>query len=194
MTPHAAVAGDEPLSYPVRAARTVFSGRVWEVRSEDVDLGAAGVVTREYIAHPGAVAIAALDEADRVLLVRQYRHPARHLMWELPAGLRDIPGEPPQVTAERELWEETHHRAGHYELLLDTFLSPGSSSERLLVFLARDVRLADGDRHEGEAEEATMQTAWVPLDELTRGVLEGRFHNPSLTLGVLALAARRGGA
>jgi 8-oxo-dGTP pyrophosphatase MutT (NUDIX family) len=187
----AAVRQDESADRPVVASRTVFDGRVWDVRSEDVDLGPAGVVTREYIAHPGAVAIAAVDQAQCVLLVRQYRHPARQLMWELPAGLRDVDGEPPEATAARELWEETHHRAGRYDLLLDTYLSPGSSSERLLLYLARDVVLADGDAHRGEGEEAGMETAWVPLDDLLEGVLARRFHNPSLSLGTLALVALR---
>jgi ADP-ribose pyrophosphatase len=164
---------------------------VWDVLSEDVDLGAAGVVTREYIKHPGAVGIAAVDDAERVLLVRQYRHPARHLMWELPAGLRDVADEEPEVTAARELWEETHHRAERYDLLLDTYLSPGSSSERLLIYLARGVTLAAGVPHEAEGEEAGMETAWVPLDDLLEGVLAGRFHNPSLTLGALALVEVR---
>jgi 8-oxo-dGDP phosphatase len=182
---------DEPADRPVLASRTIFSGRVWDIRSDDVDLGAAGVVTREYIAHPGAVAIAAVDSQERVLLVRQYRHPARQMMWELPAGLRDVHGEAPELTAARELWEETHHRAGHYELLLDTFTSPGSSSERLLIYLARDITVAQGDRHPGEGEEAEMVTAWVPLDELLEGVLARRFRNPSLTLGTLALVELR---
>jgi 8-oxo-dGTP pyrophosphatase MutT (NUDIX family) len=182
---------DEPADLPVLASRTVFTGKVWNVHSDDVDLGPAGVVTREYIAHRGAVAIAAVDAADRVLLVRQYRHPARQVMWELPAGLRDVDGEAPEVTAARELWEETHHRAGRYDLLLSTFLSPGSSSELLLMYLARDVTVADGDRHDAEGEELGMETAWAPLDDLLEGVLAGRFHNPSLSLGVLAIAERR---
>jgi 8-oxo-dGDP phosphatase len=187
---------DEPADLPVLASRLVFTGKVWNVRSDDVDLGAAGVVTREYIAHPGAVAIAAVDDEERVLLVRQYRHPARHLMWELPAGLRDLAGEAPEVTAARELWEETHHRAGRYDLILSTYLSPGSSSELMLLYLARDVTLADGDVYAAEGEELEMETAWVPLDELLEGVRAGRFHNPSLSLGALALAEirRRGWA
>ena len=182
---------DEPAVRQVLASRTVFKGRVWDVRSEDVDLGEAGVVTREYIAHPGAVAIAAVDQSQRVLLVRQYRHPARQVMWELPAGLCDVDGEPPEATAVRELWEETHHRAGRYDLLLDTYLTPGSSSEHLLMYLARDVVRADGAVHPGEGEEAGMETAWVPLDDLLEGVLARRFHNPSLSLGTLALVALR---
>jgi 8-oxo-dGDP phosphatase len=182
---------DEPADRPVLASRTVFAGKVWDVRSEDVDLGPAGVVTREYIAHNGAVAVAAVDDQERVLLVRQYRHPVRHLMWELPAGLRDVADEAPEVTAARELWEETHHRAGRLDLLLDTFLSPGSSSERMIMYLARDVTLAEGAPHDADGEELGMETAWVPLDDLLEGVLARRFHNPSLSLGALALSALR---
>src|SRR3954454_2839755 len=78
---------------PVRTSDVVFSGRIWDVRRDVVDLGAAGEVTREYVDHPGAVAILALDDDDRVALVHQYRHPVGMTLWELPAGLLDVQGE-----------------------------------------------------------------------------------------------------
>ena len=122
---------DERVDRAVLAADVVFDGAVWDVRRETVDLGDAGPVVRDFIDHPGAVAVLALDEDDRVLLVRQYRHPVRSLLWELPAGLSDVADEPLTDTARRELWEETGYRADRLDLLLDPLLSPGSSSERL---------------------------------------------------------------
>ena len=150
-------------------------------------------MTREYIAHPGAVAIAAVDDQDRVLLVRQYRHPVRRCSCgSCRPGCCDVAGEPLEVTAARELWEETAPpRPTGYELLLDALLSPGSSSERLLLFLARDVTPADGDAARGEGEEAGMEAAWVASGRVLDGVLAGRLPQPVAGVGALALAERR---
>jgi ADP-ribose pyrophosphatase len=187
---------DRPLSdtidaRPVLRSEVAFEGRVWDVRRDTVDLGPGGTVVRDYISHPGAVAVLALDEQDRVLVVHQYRHPVGEVLWEIPAGLCDKDGEPAEQTALRELWEETHHRAERVEPLLDVLLTPGSSSERLQVFLAHGVRPADGEPHAAHEEELGMPVAWVPLADLLEGVLAGRLRNPALVLGVLALEARR---
>ena len=83
---------DLPASRRVLGSERVFDGLIWDVVREEVDLGDAGVVRREYVRHPGAVAVLAHDEDERVLLVRQYRHPVRMELWELPAGLLDGAG------------------------------------------------------------------------------------------------------
>lgn len=176
---------------PVLASQVVFSGRVWGVRQDTVDLGAGGTVVRDYISHPGAVAVLAVDEQDRVLVVHQYRHPVGEVLWEIPAGLCDHEGEPAEQTALRELWEETHHRAERVEPLIEVYLSPGSSSELLQVFLAHGVRPADDEPHPAHEEEHGMPVAWQPLDVIVDGIFAGRLRNPSLVLGVLALLARR---
>ena len=177
---------------PVEESRVVFEGAVWSVRQEAVDLGAGGVVVRDYVDHPGAVAVLALDAADRVLLVRQYRHPVRSMCWELPAGLRDVAGEEPLLTARRELVEETAHAAATWYELLDFHTSPGGSSEQLTVFLARDLGpVPEADRHEPEGEEVGMAVEWFGFDEVLEAVLAGRLTNPSLVAGVLAAAAHR---
>ena len=126
-----------------------------------------------------AVGVLALD-GDRVLLVRQYRHPVRSLLWEIPAGLCDVHGEAMEETARRELWEETGHEVDDLEPLLDTFLSPGSSSERLVLFLARGARPAARQRPLGSGEERDMQVAWWPRSQVLAAVLAGRLRNPSL--------------
>jgi ADP-ribose pyrophosphatase len=169
--------------------RTVFNGRVWDVRQDEVRLGQPPEtedVVREYIEHPGAVAVIALDDHDRVLLVRQYRHPVGSYLWEAPAGLLDLDGEPPWETAKRELLEETHHVAGTWHVLYDVYNSPGSSSEALRCYLARDVRPATGDRYVGDGEERDMPHIWAPLDDLVDRCLRGDLHNPHTIGGVLA--------
>ena len=75
---------------PVEASERVFDGMIWDVVRDTVDLGEGGTVRREYVQHPGAVCIVALDDRDRVLLIQQYRHPVGAFEWELPAGLLDV--------------------------------------------------------------------------------------------------------
>ncbi len=177
---------------PVRSSVVDFRGAVWTVCTDRVDLGEAGEVVRDYVVHPGAVAVLALDADDRVLLVRQYRHPVRSMCWELPAGLRDAPGEPVVDTARRELIEETGFAAGRWFELLDFHTTPGGSSERLTIFLARDITPSDTDEsYVPEGEEVGMEVAWFPLDEVVAGVLEARLMNPSLVAGVLAAVVHR---
>jgi ADP-ribose pyrophosphatase len=177
---------------PVRTSDVVFSGRIWDVRRDVVDLGEAGEVTREYIDHPGAVAILALDDEDRVALVHQYRHPVGMTLWELPAGLLDIKDEPPLEAAVRELAEEVDLRAERWDVLIDWMNSPGGTSEALRCFLARGLsEVPDADRHVRAEEEHGMQLAWFPLEDVRDAILQGHLHNPSLVVGVLAACAAR---
>jgi ADP-ribose pyrophosphatase len=183
------VAGPAPR--PVLAHTDLHHGKIWDLVSETVDLGVSQVV-REYIAHPGAVAVIALDAQDRVLLLQQYRHPVRAELWEPPAGLRDVDGEAPHLTAARELAEEADLRAGTWHLLAEFFTTPGGSDEQILVYLARDVQpVPEDERFVREDEEAGMVPLWVPLDEAVEAVLAGRLHSPSAVVGVLAAAAAR---
>jgi ADP-ribose pyrophosphatase len=182
---------DPPAPRPVHPHPDLHHGKIWDLVSETVDLGVSQVV-REYIAHPGAVAVIALDAQDRVLLLQQYRHPVRAELWEPPAGLRDVDGEAPHLTAARELAEEADLRAGTWHLLAEFFTTPGGSDEQILVYLARDVQpVPEDERFVREDEEAGMVPLWVPLDEAVEAVLAGRLHSPSAVVGVLAAAAAR---
>lgn len=183
---------DVPVARDVSEARVLHAGRIFDLRSEQVDLGEGGVVTREFVDHPGAVAIVALDEDERVLLLHQYRHPVRRELWEPPAGLLDVDGEDAQVAAARELLEETDLRAARWDVLVDYYTTPGGSNEALRVFLARDLsEVPAAERHAREAEELGMELRWVPLDEAVSAVLAGDLHNPSAVVGILATAAAR---
>jgi 8-oxo-dGTP pyrophosphatase MutT (NUDIX family) len=175
----------------VLARETVLSGMVWDLRRDTVDLGDGQTVVREYVAHPGAVAVLALDDADRVMLIRQYRHPVAMSLWELVAGLLDVADEAPWVGAARELVEEAGLVAGRWDVLVDLENSPGGSSEAIRCYLARDLAVVAGGRPDGDGEERDMPWHWVPLDEAVDAVLTGRFTSPMTVAGVLAAHAAR---
>ncbi|GAA2774933.1 MULTISPECIES: NUDIX domain-containing protein [Kitasatospora] len=180
---------DAAEEWPARAGETPFQGRVTGVRTEEVRMPDGGWARRDYQLHPGSVSVLALDEQQRVLILRQYRHPVRHRLWELPAGLLDVPGENPLHAAQRELYEEAHCKAGEWRVLLDLYTSPGGSDEALRIFLATDLGDADGERYAAHGEELELETARVPLAELVRLVLAGELHSPTMIAGTLALHA-----
>lgn len=182
---------DCPDRWPVVESVEHFSGPVFSVRSDQVRMTDGQVVERDYIVHPGAVGIIALDEDDRVLMVHQYRHPVGWRLWEPPAGLLDKPGENPLAAACRELYEEAHHQADDWRVLVDVFNSPGCSGEAIRVFLARGLSEVDGEQFAREHEETDMPVLHVPLAELVDLILAGELHNPTLVAGVLAVAAAR---
>jgi 8-oxo-dGTP pyrophosphatase MutT (NUDIX family) len=183
---------DQPVHRSVLGSATVFTGHIWDVATEKVDLGDGQTVQREFIRHPGAVAVIALSDDDEVLLVHQYRHPVGAVLWEPPAGLRDVDGEPPVETAKRELFEEAQYRASTWHLLTELFTTPGSSSERILVYLARGLTpVPAGEQYERHGEEKDMPVVWVPLDDVVDGVLAGRLLSPTLVSGALAAQVAR---
>ncbi|MBT2387513.1 NUDIX hydrolase [Streptomyces sp. ISL-11] len=180
---------DTPAEWQVTATATPFVGNKTSVRTDTVVMPDGSAVTRDYQVHPGSVAVLALDDQGRVLLLKQYRHPVRQKLWEIPAGLLDIPGENPLVAAQRELYEEVHVKADDWRVLTDVYTTPGGCDEAVRIFLARGISDADGERFAVSEEEADMEFARVPLAELVSGVLAGDLHNNCLVVGVLSLAA-----
>lgn len=184
-----------PHEYRVLDRETVFEGPIISLYRDRVSMPGGGDSVRDVVRHPGAVVVAALDEQDRVVLVRQYRHPVREHLWELPAGLRDAEGEPPEQTARRELAEEALLAAGRWSLLATVYNSPGFCDEQVLIYLAED--LTEADRPEGfvvEHEELDMTLERIPLAEAVHWVADGRIRNGSSVVGVLAAAAARSGS
>ncbi|MFZ3556563.1 NUDIX domain-containing protein [Streptomyces sp. BH055] len=180
---------DTVEEWEVRATDTPFVGNKTSVRTDDVVMPDGSVARRDYQVHPGSVAVVALDDQNRVLLLKQYRHPVGMKLWEIPAGLLDVPGENPLHAAQRELYEEVHVKAEDWRVLTDVYTTPGGCSEAVRIFLARDLSEAEGERFEVEEEEADMEFARVPLAELVRGVLAGELHNNCLVVGALSLSA-----
>jgi ADP-ribose pyrophosphatase len=186
---------EEWAAEPVLESATPFEGLIFDVVRERVDLGAGGVVTRDFVTHPGAVAVLALREVegvDHVLLIRQYRHASGGHVWELPAGLLDVAGEPPRDAAARELAEEVDLVADEWHVLADDVTSPGAFPETVRVFLARglsDVPAAEA--HTRTAEELTLRPLWVPLADAVDASLAGRISNSATLVGLLSAGLSR---
>ena len=174
---------DVKESWPVVSSTVQLKNWLITVRTDKVQMPDHDYAERTAVTHPGAVAVLALDDENRVLMIRQYRHPAGYLLWEIPAGLRDVAGEPLAETARRELLEETGYRAREWHVLVDTFTSPGFSNERIRIFLARGLEQVPDNGYEREHEEKFLTTAWVPLTDAVECALAGKLHNGQAVAG-----------
>lgn len=165
-------------------SETVYVGKIFALRADEVRMPGGGSARREVVEHYGAVAVVALDEDDNIALVYQYRHPIGRRLWELPAGLLDLGGEPPALTAARELEEEAGLAARQWAVLVDVDSSPGFSDESVRVFLATG--LTEVDRPQAHDEEADLRLEWVPLADAVQRVFDGAIVNSIAVAGILA--------
>ena len=199
---------DEAADFSVTARQTVYEGRIWNVVSETFDYNGESL-TRDFVEHTGAVAVAALNAAGELFMIRQYRHPVRKNLWELPAGLTDLSGESNLDAAKRELAEEADERrhadqadgrrrqhpcehgvtAETWQSLQTFHTTPGGNDESIEIFLATDLSEAEID-FVREGEESDMQERWVTLDEAIESVLKSEMQNPAAVVAILALAHR----
>jgi 8-oxo-dGDP phosphatase len=186
---------DAPGLWPVEATRDLYRGDwIVALRKDTIrDPGSPDgpVFDRWVLEHPGAVIVLAVDEAERVACVRQYRHPAAGTYLELPAGLRDTDGEDPLTTAQRELLEEVELVASEWRELFALWPSAGITAERHVFFLARGLTPGDRGDFALEHEEAAMEMVWVPVDDLVEAVLDGRVTEEPISVAVLAYDALR---
>jgi ADP-ribose pyrophosphatase len=174
-------------SYEVRSSDVVYEGTVIALRRDIVSMPGGASGQRDVVVHPGAVAVVALDDQDRVLLVNQYRHPVGRRLDELPAGLLDVSGEPALDAAKRELAEEGGLEAGEWHVLLDVLTSPGMTDESIRVYLARSLQTCERDVQ--EHEELEMTSRFETLDEAVRRALAGELENAAAVMGVLAASS-----
>ncbi len=182
---------DLPVDWPSTRVSTTH-GRVSDFVADDVTAPDGTVLRREFLSHPGAVAVIALDEENRVAVVTQYRHPAGFRFLEPPAGLLDHAGENYLVAAQRELAEEAGLAAADWRVLVDVFTSPGCNSESIRIFLARGLtEVGRPDGFELHGEEADMELRWAALDDLIDGIYAGLIQNPTMVFGSLALYGAR---
>lgn len=170
-------------------SRTVYDGAIVALRVDRVAMPGGPSADREVVEHHGAVAVVAVDDQDRLVLIHQYRHPVGRRLWEIPAGLLDVAGEHPHTAAMRELAEETGLGADRWSTLVDVLLSPGFTDESVRIFLAEG--LHEVDREEPEHEEADLEVDRVPFGEALAMALSGDIGNATAVSGIMALAGAR---
>lgn len=185
-----APSGDDPLEEHVVGSQVVHRGRYLEVRIETIERADGTRGTRDVIGHPGAVAVLALDDDGRLLLVRQWRIPARRAMLEIPAGTLDVHDgvtEDPDGAARRELEEETGHRAATWRRLATFWTAPGFASELMHLYLATGIAGADADGRLTPDEDERLELRHVTLDDALDLVERGEICDAKSILGVLWL-------
>jgi 8-oxo-dGTP pyrophosphatase MutT (NUDIX family) len=173
--------------FETASSETLHTGNIFALRRDEVRMPGGNIAIREVVEHYGAVAIVAMDDTKSIRMVYQYRHAFRRRLWELPAGLLDVAGEPPHLTAARELQEEVGLQAGTWRVLVDLNTAPGFNDESVRVYLATE--LSEVDRPQAHDEEADMTMRWVPIDEAARLVLAGEVLNSIAVAGILAAHA-----
>lgn len=166
----------------------IYTGKILALRADEVAMPGGRSARREVVEHPGAVAVVAVDEQDKIVLIHQYRHPLGRRLWELPAGLLDVVGEDPVRTAQRELVEEVGIAAREWAVLVDSAASPGFTDQAERVFLATGLTEESRPGSVGD-EEADLVIRRVPLAEAVRMVFAGEIVNSTTVSGVLAAFA-----
>jgi ADP-ribose pyrophosphatase len=154
------------------ASRHIHTGRIIDVSTERLRYGNGREYDLDFVRHPGAAAVVAVDGTGRVCVVRQYRHGVTDFLWEIPAGKLDA-GEAPQSCAERELAEETGVTARRWTSLGTYFPAPGIFTEVIHLYLARDLKV--GTPAPDADEELELQ--WLPLTAAADMVLRGEWND-----------------
>jgi 8-oxo-dGTP pyrophosphatase MutT (NUDIX family) len=173
--------------FETTSSETLYTGKIFALRRDQVRMPGGKDVTREVVEHFGAVAVVAMDDDANIPMVYQYRHALGRRLWELPAGLLDVHGEAAHLTAARELQEEAGLQAGTWRVLVDLDSTPGFSDESVRVYLATG--LSEVGRPDAHHEEADMTLQWYPLAEAARKVLNGEIVNAIAVAGILAAHA-----
>ena len=167
--------------------RILFRGRKVDLALQQVTLNDGSAAEREVVLHRGAVVLLPLFDDGRVCLIKNERYAVGETLLELPAGTID-PGEPPEITAARELEEETGYAAGSVEKIREWYVSPGVMNEVMHLFVCRDLKPGRAD-HQPDEKLETVIVAW---DDALRMVREGEIEDAKTMLGILLWDRMRG--
>ena len=170
--------------YRVQASHEIYNGRVVRLRIDEVEMPGGQTAKREVAGHPGGVGVIAIDDNDRVCMITQYRHPLQQRLLEVPAGLRDIDGEDPEVTAARELEEEAAVRPAHVEHLCSIAVSPGFTDEIVEIYLAQQLQEVASQARDDE--EAEIEIHWIELETALQLIDDGTIIHGIAVAGIQA--------
>lgn len=159
---------------------SVFRGNLLKIRVDTVCLPNGEMATREIVEHPGAAAMVPLDAQGHVVLVRQFRYACGRVTLEIPAGTLGW-GETPEQAADRELIEEIGMKSARLELLGECMVAPGYSTERICIFLARDLAPEPGQTMPDEF----LEVVQIPLQQAIAMAKDGRIKDAKSVIGLL---------
>ena len=183
------------LTERVVESRVIHRGSYLEFRVDTIERADGSRATRDIAGHPGAVAVVALDDQDRVALVRQWRLPANGALLEIPAGGLDVhpdgTKEDPDLAAPRELEEETGLRAGSWEKLATFYSAPGFTDELMHLYLATDLSEAQGEDRRHPEEDERLVVSWMPWRDAVAAVVAGEIRDSKSIVGLLWLERMR---
>lgn len=178
-----------PAGFRRLGERTLHTGAVFTVVSGDFETPDGQVVQRDVVRHPGAVSVVPVVD-DEVILIRQYRAAIDEEILEIPAGKRDVPGEPPETTAKRELIEEVGYSSDSLVLLSTVYSSAGFCDEYSYVYLATDLKKAPMNRQGPEEQHMTIER--LALDDVVAAIAERRIEDATTVVGLLMALRRLG--
>jgi len=163
----------------VKQCKTVYRGKVIELSIETAQLPNGRSVSLEIVHHPGGAAVVAVDEDQRLCILRQYRHAAGGWIWELPAGRRDT-GEDPLRTAQRELEEEAGIRAASWQKLGTALTTPGFCDEVIHLYMAQGLTKVASRT---EAHEV-LECHWIPWTQVRAWIHDGTLADAKTIIGI----------
>lgn len=164
------------------SSETIYNGKILNLRVDKVELPNGNIASREVVEHAGAVAVVALNEKGRLLMVRQFRYPVGEILLEIPAGKLEK-GEEPGLCASRELIEETGYEAGLMKPLVSFFSTPGFSDEILHVYLAGSLKF----RGVSPDEDEFIQVEEVTLERAREMIFSGEIRDAKSIVGIMAV-------
>ena len=188
---------EERLTERLVDSTIVHRGHYLEVRVETTERADGSRHRRDVVRHPGAVAVVALDDADRLLLVRQWRQPVGRSLLEIPAGTLDRDPatgavEDPELASRRELEEETGYRATSWEKLGTFWTAPGFASEQMHLYVATDLVAAGHGRLTPDVDEV-LELVRLPVDDALAAAERGDIHDAKTLIGILLFGRRQRG-
>ncbi|MEO7372067.1 MAG: NUDIX hydrolase [Ilumatobacteraceae bacterium] len=182
---------ESPPAFRHLGDRLVHQGYIWHVAVATFEAPDGELFERDIIRSPGAVGVVPVEFVEGVpivVFVNQYRGPLDRYVLEVPAGMRDVAGEPLELTAERELIEEAGLRPGRLDYLTHFFSSAGMTDSVLHVYLATDLEIVERDVH--GPEEAYMDVVRIPLAEAVEMVVRGEINDAKTVIGLLLVDRR----
>lgn len=175
------------LTEKTLSSKVIYEGNILDLRVDQVELPNGRSTSREVVDHRGAVAVVPLNEKNEIVMVRQYRYPAGQVLLEVPAGKIEK-GEDPALCARRELREETGFEAGEFRLLYTFYTTPGFTTEKMYLYLARALEQL-GDRPD---EDEFIHLKVVPLEKALEMVEAGEVIDAKTIIGILAAKREAG--